>query len=174
MNSCGHFRPVEPDIVKLPGFLKKLWAKVERRGLSECWPWAGALRVRNFKYGKMTVKLGGITFDFVASRLIFASIHGFLPTKLLVCHTCDNPQCCNPAHLFLGTERDNSDDMIKKGRSVHLRGENNSNAKLTETMVRYIRSNPDRLTLPKLAQKFGVSLALIEKVRQRDLWRHVL
>jgi hypothetical protein len=58
---------------------------------------------------------------------------------MFVCHTCDNPPCCNPAHLFLGSAADNARDMALKGRGRGAEGTHNWNAKLADDQVREIR-----------------------------------
>ena len=75
---------------------------------SGCWEYGGA---RSKGYGHM--KVGR------AHRVMWAALHGPIPTGLCVLHTCDNPPCCNPSHLFLGTKNDNMQDMIAKRRAVH-------------------------------------------------------
>lgn len=87
-----------------------LWKYVAVGAPDECWPWTAATRRRG--YGIFTVNRR----NFVAHRLAFQVATGIDPGELLVCHTCDNPPCCNPAHLFLGTNSDNMRDMVAKGR----------------------------------------------------------
>jgi hypothetical protein len=97
---------------------ERFWAKVDRSGGPDaCWLWtAGTFRLRN-GYGKFGA-------DPAASRTVYAHrfayelSHGPIPPGLLVCHHCDNPPCCNPAHLFLGTIADNMRDMSDKGRAA--------------------------------------------------------
>jgi hypothetical protein len=87
-----------------------------------------------------------------------------------VLHRCDNPPCVNPAHLFLGTMRDNTRDMMAKGRDPFI-GERHNQAKLTDDAVREIRNSPE--TGRALANRFSVSQATICLVRQRKHWKHV-
>ncbi len=91
-------------------WLDRFWAKVDRSGPG-CWPWMGAHNPRgygNFAIGDMTVR---------ASRMAWELSFGPIPDGLWVLHTCDNPPCCNPAHLFLGTHAANMADMKAKGRA---------------------------------------------------------
>jgi hypothetical protein len=97
------------------------WSKVDQRGNDECWPWlAGCDRDG---YGKFAVGLGGHRQRHVsAHRFGYELLVGPIPDGQVVCHSCDNPPCCNPAHWFLGTPRENNDDKVAKGRHAKLWG----------------------------------------------------
>jgi len=99
---------------------------------------------------------------------------GEIREGLWVCHRCDNPPCCNPSHLFLGTAADNIHDMHAKGRarSNPPRGEVHVRAKLTEAKVRAIRADSTR-PLADLAAEHGVNYRTISAVRSGLIWRHV-
>lgn len=110
----------------------------------------------------------------VAAHRVAYRLHtGRDPGKLNVCHHCDNPACCKPEHLFLGTQADNVQDCINKGRDHKARvsGSKNHAAKLTEKDVRAIRRS--KLTGKQLAIKYGVSDMIISLVRRRLRWQHV-
>jgi hypothetical protein len=77
----------------------------------KCWTWIGVLNENC--YGRITVRHGS---TILAHRLSWIIHHGPIPHGMWVCHTCDNPPCVNPAHLFLGDARSNHDDMVRKGR----------------------------------------------------------
>jgi hypothetical protein len=88
----------------------------------------------------------------------------------MVCHRCDNPRCCNPDHLFLGSAKDNKADCVAKGR--HVKGEGLYwKAKLTENDVRAIRG--DSRTSYEVAYQYGVSAVLIQQIRKRNVWTHI-
>jgi hypothetical protein len=92
---------------------------------------------------------------------------------LNVCHSCDNPSCCNPKHLFAGTQRQNLEDALVKGRPIIAApGERNRNAKLSDDLVRLIRSTAGNTA--QLAQWVGVNRATINDVRAGRSWRHVV
>lgn len=91
----------------------RFWAKVDKRGPDECWPWLGATN-GNMGHGQLTVAQR----RHYAHRAAWELAHGPIPPGFFVCHHCDNPPCCNSAHLFLGTARDNAQDMVAKGRHV--------------------------------------------------------
>jgi hypothetical protein len=90
----------------------RFWEKVSRNG--RCWEWAGS----RHKSGYGRINQGGIVL--YAHRLAYEFAFGdAMPAGLSVCHHCDNPPCCNPAHLFLGTAADNANDKARKGRTVN-------------------------------------------------------
>jgi len=107
----------------------------------------------------------------VAYRLL----RGEIPHGLLVCHKCDNPPCCNPDHLFLGTPGDNAKDSVAKGRNAKRRGEDNPLAKLSDEDVRAMRRmySRDGATYLQLAASFGVSRANVSMIVRGVTWRHV-
>jgi hypothetical protein len=96
----------------------RFWAKVNKAG--DCWVWTGARNPYRGDYGIFWVKFPpgsprrGVTL--LAHRVSWEIANGPIPGRLLVCHTCDNPPCVRPAHLFLGSDADNQVDMIGKGR----------------------------------------------------------
>lgn len=95
--------------------------------------------------------------------------------NLVVRHTCDNRICVNPSHLLLGTNKENTNDMISRGRHIEGRkrvfGENTSRAKLTEKQVLEIREKKD--TQVNLAKKYGVSRSAIKSILDRTNWSHI-
>jgi hypothetical protein len=137
----------------------RLWSKVKKCGPEECWPWVG--HQNRLGYGR----LGGKC----TSRLIYELVTGPIPIGMFVLHSCDNPNCCNPAHFFVGPPRDNSADMVMKGRSS--RGEKRPLAKLTDQQVRAIRA--DVRMLKDIAADYGVSFQLISGIRNGKRWTHV-
>lgn len=90
----------------------------------------------------------------------------------VVMHLCDNPSCINPAHLKLGTHRDNTLDMFAKGRANTVVGAANGQSKLTDTQIAEIRS--DRTSYQReLAAKYGVTRSLISMIQSGKIWKHV-
>lgn len=91
---------------------KRFWAKVEKRGDNECWHWKGATHERGYGEFWMDRKRQR------APRVAYLLTVGEIPEGLVVRHSCDNPPCVNPAHLSLGTDKDNMQDAVSRGRSV--------------------------------------------------------
>lgn len=95
---------------------ERFHAKYVKRGEDECWPWYGAKNDKG--RGQLYVSGGnGIPrINKSASRLAYELYHNIiLSDDIKVLHTCDNPSCVNPKHLFTGTQKDNVEDMVKKG-----------------------------------------------------------
>lgn len=125
----------------------RLWARVDKSGGPDvCWPWTGARRAEG--YGMISDGNGHNTGT---HRLAWTFTNGPIPAGLFVCHRCDNPPCCNPAHLFLGTNADNARDRADKGRgNAHLRsGDRNGMRKRPDAVLRgdahWTRTQPARL-----------------------------
>ena len=97
---------------------ERFWSKIDVRKKDDCWEWKRGSRGNG--YG--CFKYDGKVID--SHRMVWFLIYGEFP-ELLVCHTCDNRKCCNPNHLFLGTYKDNVDDMMEKGRHGAKKGELN-------------------------------------------------
>lgn len=97
--------------VPVPTTAERFWAKVDKSaGANACWPWTASRSPKG--YGKFM--LDGTPR--VASRLAWQLTFGPIEDGFYVLHHCDNPSCCNPAHLWLGTKAENNADMIRKGR----------------------------------------------------------
>lgn len=141
------------------------FAFVPEREADECWEWQGKLSTKG--YGKFYYRRR----TYVASRMAL-HFDGRSPGQAQwVCHKCDNRRCVNPAHLFLGTQRENIADMIEKGRNRPARGERSGAAKLTERDVLAIRASTEKH--PIVAARFGVSITTISEIRNYRKWKHV-
>lgn len=130
--------------------IQRFWSKVDKskgQGPSgDCWEWQAARFKNNYLSGGNGYGCFGVNGKcYVASRIAYSlSTDGDL-TQYMICHICDNPPCCNPAHLFKGTAKDNSQDMIRKGRS--LTGERNPSKHYPERLARgeksWARQHPE-------------------------------
>lgn len=136
-----------------------------------CWNWLGSYRKSG--YGKMNVgsTTDGSRHTVTVSRASYETFVGPIPPGLVVCHKCDNPKCVNPDHLFVGTFKDNFDDMVAKGRQRLARGTRIASAKLDNQKVRQIRKSS--LTVRELSEKYGVDTTTIRHVLKGDTWKHV-
>lgn len=129
-----------------------------------CWGWSGGCLSNG--YGVIGI---GNSRSAIASRVSYELFVAPIPEGMLVCHKCDNPECTNPDHLFLGTYKENMQDALKKRRMPI--GEKNAQAVLTEKDVRRIRSSS--LSLRKLAKKLGCSARTVQMARTGQTWKHV-
>ena len=154
--SCGCFRK---------NFKELFFRHVEKS--DGCWNWIGSLNQKgygSFNNSKFLTKR--------THRISWIIHFGKIPKGLFVCHSCDNPACVNPEHLFLGTAQDNTNDMFKKNREKPLKGEDCPRSKLTKEDVINIR-NESNLKKVDLAKKYGVSKDHIDGIIRRDSWRHI-
>jgi hypothetical protein len=152
-------------------FQARFWSKVDMRGADDCWPWTAYRKPSG--YGQFTVRKGVFM---TASRVALALTVG-RPLGLgeLACHHCDNPPCCNPAHLFAGDVVANAQDSIDKGRFRRAVGIDAGSAKLSEEQVKAIRAELERGgTCKGLGRVYGVSATTIRKIRDGEHWRHLL
>lgn len=130
-----------------------------------CWLWNGALD----KDGYGSAKLRGRRAE-KAQRLSYRLHNGPVAADDLVCHSCDNPQCVNPGHLFLGTPLDNKTDCVSKGR--HVKGDELYwKAKLTPAQVIAIRT--DKRSSYIVCREYGVTPTSIQLIRKRTTWKHI-
>lgn len=128
-----------------------------------CWLWLGP----GHSHGQISVH--GEKQPRLVHRVMWEHENGPIPNGMLVCHKCDIGRCCNPNHLFLGTQQDNQADKVSKQRQA--RGEKVGSALLIESAVIEIRNSS--LPYAVLAAKFGVSKSAIKAVRIRQNWKHI-
>lgn len=147
--------------------VERFWKYVQRGNPDECWPWKGEVDKRG-GYGVFWTK----ERKYKAHRYAYEATYGF-PEKLHVLHHCDNPPCCNPAHLFLGTIADNNADMRHKLR--HTFGEHHHQARLTEGQVMEIRKlafdgqHDDKA----IGEMFGICSSKITAIVNGRRWAHL-
>lgn len=176
---------------------EKFWERLDTTGSTGCWEWPGT-RI-NDGYGQ--VQMRGKRW--YAHRLAYTLTFGQIPDGLMVCHHCDNPPCCRPDHLFLGTCLDNKADQRAKGRTLtgdrnparwpgtrllrgeewyrhcmtpnRAQGERHPNASVTEEQVREIRRlyEAGSVTISALARQYGVTRHAVLQIVRRQTWKHV-
>jgi hypothetical protein len=149
--------------------IARFWSKVDKRGPDECWEW----KARRDPDGYGVFWYDGKNRR--ASRMAWLSERG--PegmAGMLMCHRCDNPPCCNPAHLFLGTNTDNLRDMAAKKRSTRFLGEAHPGARITTETVLAIRqlaaTGEPHLSI---AGRFGISQTQTSRIIKRTRWGHI-
>lgn len=157
-------------ILLLVGDAQRFWSHVAKK--EGCWEWTAA---KKNGYGVFARKVPGtvIMKGVYAHRHSWEMKSGPIPKGLCVLHKCDNRPCVRNDHLFLGTKRDNTADMMSKGRGKQpgLKGSSQPNSKLTKADVLAIRSSSASQT--EEAKKYGVSQGLISRIRLRRAWKHV-
>lgn len=141
---------------RLAHFLSKVDIPDDREG---CWKWQDCPTsggYAQYRVGNRKIRV---------HRYSYQIFKGPILAGLLVCHTCDNPMCVNPRHLFLGSEKDNTQDMIRKGRKVIITGENHHWAKLTnQEVVRIIELRNQGLAQQDIANAVGVSRPRVSQI----------
>jgi len=165
---------------KTQDLLNRFLNKIEMRKPSQCWQWLGSFFPTG--YGQFAVDKHNIR----APRLAYELFRGPIPMGLNVLHRCDNPGCVNPAHLFLGTPRDNTRDTFRKGRRTQNTpefwrnhpelcpyGERNPNAKLRMADVTEIRRlyKDGEISKSKLGRRFRVSATAICDIIHKKTWK---
>jgi hypothetical protein len=174
--SCGRLGRVERDAEAV---VERFWDRVQKG--DGCWEWVGSRQSqgygRHYLRGKMIP----------AHRFSWELHFGPIPDDLWVLHTCDNPPCCNPDHMFLGYPIDNIEDMVNKGRQAkgethawhvrpeaHAHGEGHGLAKLSDAIVRDARIRfRDGATVAALAKEHGVAPPVMHRAIRGQTWKHV-
>jgi hypothetical protein len=140
----------------------RFWSKVCKGSPADCWEWQAS--VRGFGYGQFNVAGSSLP----AHRVAYELTHGSIPKGLVVRHQCDNPRCCNPAHLEPGTKLDNAQDAVKRGRLRPPRGVAHHRAKLTQAQVDAIRTSAE--SNRALSEIYGMSDGQISRIRTGKSW----
>lgn len=150
--------------------LDRFWDQTKRGADNECWSWTGAKTKSG--YGAFMVNYRYIS----AHRFSYELHRGPIPDRMFICHTCDNPACVNPNHLFPGTPRDNMLDKTAKGRGrAGFRGfpsEQHPRARLTWEKVDTIREQRrNGAKLIELARQYGISTTQVSDIARWRSWR---
>ena len=153
------------------GPLYRLMSNTRITDIDGCWEWVGP-KCRD-GYGKCWSTLHG---EEKAHRLAYTLQYGPIPDGMCVCHTCDNPACVNPQHLWLGTSVENTADRHAKGRSTGGPGKGTAHhhVTLTEADIPVIRRRcANGETQRTVAEDYGVTQSVISRVVNRRAWQHV-
>lgn len=149
---------------------------------NRCWSW----RNQKWPYPKICLRRSNKKFVFCVHRLAYEFFFQKIPPGLKALHKCDNPWCVNPYHLFIGTPKDNTQDMIKKGRHYLQRfhgprvpmnrgiGKGKYNAKLTDDQVCEIRKlREEGYSGPILSKRFGIHKKTIYGICKFERYKHI-
>lgn len=151
---------------------ERFWEKVKVGSPNECWEWTRPIYAF-YPYFSIKRQL------MPAHRVSYLFAHGSIPEGVCICHTCDNPKCVNPNHLYAGNHKSNMADCIKRKRFKFLgprSGIENHNSKLTPEIVREIRAIYPTLKRPakgQFANKIGISQVHCRRIVDRVMWSHV-
>ena len=146
---------------------EKFWNNVKKT--DSCWNWIGANK--QYRYGRISINKKSYT----THRISWILHYGKIPKGLFVLHKCDNHLCVNPKHLFVGTQKDNMQDKILKGRSRNQNGENNNMSKLTGKIVLEIRRlyNDKNIPRKEISKMFNISTSNIDYIVTNKTWKHI-
>lgn len=154
---------------------KRLWSKIGKTP-SGCWNWTGTASKKGHDlYGKIRLPKTRIVAR--THQVAYHLVNGPIPADRLVRHTCDNPKCCNPTHLILGTQADNMRDAKERKRfpaPTPQNGDKNHNAKLTDAQVLEIDSHiSSGLNNTEIADEYGVTHSLVSLIRRKKTRPHL-
>lgn len=127
---------------------------------SGCWEWQRYCLPSGYGQVRRGKKLALI------HREAYTAFIGTIPKGLVVCHKCDNRKCCNPSHLFIGTQQDNINDMVSKGRAAS--GERNGRSKLTSKEIENIRA--DKRVFHEIASDYHIDRSHVSRIKSKDRW----
>lgn len=168
-------KSIEPITDK---YKARFYSKINPPNVAGCMEWKAGRNIKG--YGMFSVRYN----NYASHRIAWFLVNGQIPSGMIVCHKCDNPSCCNPEHLFLGTFLDNNRDRAVKGRSyipppgerseqmkvAAARGENNGAAKLTQDDITRIRSLKNSLPQSEIALMFKVNQSSISRILGNKRW----
>ena len=143
--------------------MERIQRRMEIDPVRGCWLWLGPLTAD--KYARMGSSRGGVK----GHRALWIELHGPLDRREYVLHRCDVPRCCNPDHLYVGTQQDNMRDRNVRGRQA--RGEKQGFARLTAAAVLAIRSDPRENRL--IAADYGLDRSWVSRLKNRKFWTHI-
>jgi len=149
---------------------KFAWSRVAVANPGDCWPWKGTLN----RWGYGQCQQNGHAVN--ASRAAYIDAAGSIAEGLVVCHKCDNPACCNPAHLFAATQAENLADCRNKGRQRYRTGADHhrATAKLTPQMVMEARRLYKMgVSQSEIGRRWNIHPSAISRAVRGESWREV-
>ena len=144
---------------------QRFWSKVAPAPSECCWEWTACIESNHY---------GRVWFNnrkALAHRVAYQLAKGEIPDGLVVRHTCDNPACCNPDHLILGTQADNMVDMVKRKRNCNPKGEQHYGSKLTTAQVMEVYSSP--LNQYEIAKLYNIDQSIVSRIKHKKIWKHI-
>lgn len=164
-SSCGNIKCLNPDHV----ITKQQWfnSLIKENTDTGCLEWQG-------------FKKGGYGYFYVngrekaVHRMQYEKFKGLIPKGYNVCHSCDNPPCVNPDHLWVGTQQENIKDMISKGRDLKAIGPRNKNSKISSHQAREVKLLYSQgHTIKNIHLKLGLTYKTVQHICNGTTWKHV-
>lgn len=148
--------------------ISHFWSGVDIGAKDQCWNWKRS--TNTWGYGRAKIQ----HHMFGSHRIAYYLGNHSDPGRLLVCHKCDNKQCCNPSHLFVGTQSENLYDASRKGKLIYNRGENHGRAKLTVSIIEQIKSlYLQGLSQHKIAHDLSINQSTVSRIISGKRWGHL-
>lgn len=164
----GKLRLALTDTKKRESLSIRLSKYIDVKNQDDCWPWIGTKN--KLGYGRTSA---GRKMHFKAHRVPYCiAFNIILEDDVCVLHDCDNPSCCNPYHLFTGTKKDNTQDMLFKNRGVRppiAYGESHHNTKITQKNVFEILN--DKITYKEIAKEYSISTQTVFRIKKGQTWK---
>lgn len=136
---------------------------------NNCWEWLKSTNKKGYGYFQINALPA-----FPAHRVSYELYKGEIPEGMCVCHSCDNPKCVNPDHLWLGTIKENNLDRDKKGRNAQPRGEKHGMCKISEDTAKLIKLKiQNEESLIRISKELNVPYTTVNNIKQGCAWKHL-
>lgn len=140
--------------------------------VDQCWEWQG--KINESGYGILNVRESGKKIDILAHRESYKIHKGEIPCGLCVLHKCDNTACINPEHLWVGTQKENAQDCVKKGRFFNGHARSKASGKIKEEQVVEMRElYKNGISRKELQEKYKLSQSQVSGILTYKFWRHI-
>lgn len=156
---------------------QRFWSCVGKHDdKTQCWSWKGSFRESG--YGAFCIRQDNKDYHMAASRYSYMLHHPneTLTPDVFICHTCDNPPCCNPDHLYAGTTQDNTKDRDQRGRKASTKGELNAMAVINSDQAKEIKLllREGKILQSQIAKLLGVSNSIVGGIARGKTWKHII